>query len=59
MSVARKSLVAAMTIRAGELFSNANVGAKRPGTGMSPMRLNEVIGRVAPRDFLIDELIEL
>ena len=59
MSVARKSLVAARPIRAGEIFSAANLAAKRPGTGVSPMRWDEVIGRKAPRDFAADELIEL
>ena len=56
---ARKSLVAIRAIRAGESFSADNIGAKRPGTGISPMRWEEVIGRSAPRDFYVDELIEL
>lgn len=58
-SVARKSLVAAGPIKKGEQFTAENLAAKRPGNGISPMRLNEVIGRVAPRDFFEDELIEL
>ena len=57
--VARKSLVAAAPIRAGEPFTAANLTAKRPGTGISPMRWDEVIGLAAPRDFSPDELIEL
>ena len=57
--VARKSLVAACIIRAGEVFSEANLLAKRPGIGISPMRWDEVLGRKAPRDFAPDELIEL
>jgi sialic acid synthase SpsE len=56
---ARKSLVAAREIRAGETFSAANLAAKRPGTGVSPMRWDEVIGRKARRDFAADELIDL
>lgn len=59
MPVARKSLVAAQPIRAGEIFSTANLAVKRPGTGLSPARWDEVIGRRAPRDFAADELIEL
>lgn len=58
-SVARKSLVAARAIRAGELFSPDNLTAKRPGTGLSPMRWDEVIGRPAPRDFSPDEAVHL
>lgn len=57
--VARKSLVASQAINAGEVFSVENVTAKRPGTGISPMRWDEVMGRTAPRDFSVDELVEL
>lgn len=57
--IARKSLVAAKNIEAGELFSPDNLTAKRPGTGLSPMNWDEVIGRPAPRGFSEDELIEL
>lgn len=57
--IARKSLVAAGAIRAGDVFSETNVTVKRPGTGLSPMRWDEVLGRRAPRDFARDELIEL
>lgn len=56
--VARKSLVAARAIAKGELFSEENLVAKRPGTGISPMRLNEWLGRPAARDFAPDEQIE-
>lgn len=57
--IARKSLVAASLIRVGETFTLANLTVKRPGTGVSPMRLNEVLGHVAKRDFQPDELIDL
>ncbi len=57
--VARKSLVASQAIKAGERFSAQNLTAKRPGTGISPMRWDEVIGRVAGHDFSADELIDL
>lgn len=57
--VARKSLVASRSIEAGEEFSAENVTAKRPGTGISPMRWDEVMGRRAGRDYAADELIEL
>jgi N-acetylneuraminate synthase len=57
--IARKSLVACRAIAAGEVFSADNITAKRPGTGISPMRWDEVIGRRAVRAFAVDELIEL
>ncbi len=56
--IVRKSLVSARRIAKGEFFSEANVTAKRPGTGISPMRMQEIIGRKASRDFDADELIE-
>ena len=59
MVIARKSIVAASFIPKGERFSEENLTTKRPGSGISPMMWNEVIGRVAIRDFHEDELIEL
>ncbi|EMN01219.1 N-acetylneuraminate synthase [Leptospira noguchii str. 1993005606] len=59
ISIARKSIVAASSIKAGEIFTRENLTAKRPGDGISPMRLNEVIGLKAKRDFFEDELIDL
>ena len=58
-AVARKSLVAACPIRAGDVFSEKNLVVKRPGNGISPMRWDEVLGLRARRDFATDELIEL
>jgi N,N'-diacetyllegionaminate synthase len=57
--IARKSLVAARPIRAGEVFTEANLTVKRPGSGVSPMCWDQVLGRKACRDFAVDELIEL
>ncbi|MDO9235820.1 MAG: N-acetylneuraminate synthase [Aquabacterium sp.] len=57
--VARKSLVASQSIKVGEAFSAQNITTKRPGTGISPMRWDEVMGRIATRDFAADELIKL
>lgn len=59
MAVARKSIVAATRIKAGELLSEQNLTVKRPGSGISPMRWNEVIGQKAKHDFNEDDLIEL
>ncbi|AOX03989.1 N-acetylneuraminate synthase [Moorena producens PAL-8-15-08-1] len=57
--IARKSIVAAGAIKAGEVFTACNLAVKRPGIGISPMRWDEVLGRKAIRDFESDELIEL
>ncbi|HAT39100.1 N-acetylneuraminate synthase [Polynucleobacter necessarius] len=58
-SMARKSLVARCAIKAGEEFSVKNTTTKRPGTGISPMRWSEVMGEIARRNFMVDEMIEL
>ena len=56
---ARKSIVAAVNIQEGEVFSEANITVKRPGNGISPMRWDELVGQKASRSFAADELIEL
>lgn len=58
-AIARKSIVAAASIKAGETFSESNITVKRPGTGISPMLWDDVIGKTAKRDFSEDELVEL
>ena len=58
IEIVRKSLVALVPIKAGEPFTEANLGVKRPGSGISPMRWDEFIGRPANRDYQADELIE-
>lgn len=55
--VARKSLVASTLIHAGEVFSLDNLAAKRPGTGISPMHIDELIGRRATKEYIEDEPI--
>ena len=57
--VVRKSLVAKLEIKQGEFFSLDNLTVKRPGNGISPMKLNEVLGLRAKRTFHEDEIVEL
>lgn len=59
IAVARKSIVAACPIKKGELLTEDNITVKRPGTGISPMRWNEVIGTVAIKDYSEEEQITL
>lgn len=59
MSVVRKSIVAAEKIHKGEIFTERNLTTKRPGMGISPMRWDEVIGKVADREYEMDEMIQL
>jgi N,N'-diacetyllegionaminate synthase len=58
LPLVRKSIVAARSICEGELFSEANLTTKRPGTGISPMEWDHWIGRPAHRDFCVDDLIQ-
>lgn len=55
--IVRKSIVARRDIHAGETFSNENLTTKRPGTGISPMRWDEIIGQVAQKGYQKDGLI--
>lgn len=59
IAIARKSIVAARDIKAGETLSEENITVKRPGDGISPMHWDEVMGTKAKRDFGYDELIEI
>jgi N,N'-diacetyllegionaminate synthase len=59
IDIARKSIVAKTTINKGDIFSETNITTKRPGNGISPMQWDEVIGQVAQKDFIEDDLIEI
>jgi N,N'-diacetyllegionaminate synthase len=59
MAVARKSLVAAEHIQEGDVFTSMNISAKRPGSGLSPMLWDEVLGQKATREYAPNEMIEL
>lgn len=58
MSIARKSIVAKKAILKGERFTEENLALKRPGTGITPMRWEEIIGKTADRDYREDDQIE-
>ena len=57
MDIARKSLVALRPLRVGEPFGADDLGAKRPGSGISPMDYWDWLGRPAPRDLAADETL--
>ena len=58
VAIARKSIVAGQDIKAGEIFTAQNLTLKRPGTGISPMKWDSVLGQTAGRDYRRDELID-
>jgi N,N'-diacetyllegionaminate synthase len=56
--VVRKSIIAARSLKKGELLTEENLTVKRPGNGISPMLWDETIGKKAMKDFETDDLIE-
>ena len=59
IEIARKSIVAKTNILKGEVFSEKNITTKRPGNGLSPMQWDNVIGKIANKNFNEDDLIEM
>lgn len=57
-AVARKSIVAATDIFAGEVLTEDKITTKRPGTGISPMEWEKLIGRKVTRDYKADDMIK-
>jgi len=57
IAIARKSIVATKPIKQGEVINETNLAIKRPGTGISPMRWDEIVGSIAQKDYREDELI--
>jgi N,N'-diacetyllegionaminate synthase len=55
--IARKSIVAKIRIKKGDIFTEENITVKRPGTGISPMKWEELLGQKAVKDFNEDEII--
>lgn len=46
----RRSLFVAKDIKAGEILTSKNIRSVRPGYGLHPKHLNEVLGKVAIKD---------
>jgi N,N'-diacetyllegionaminate synthase len=59
LEIARKSIVAKTNILKGEVFSEKNITTKRPGNGLSPMQWDNVVGKIAHKNFNEDDLIEM
>lgn len=58
LPIARRSIVAKTNIKKGELFTKNNLTVKRPGTGISPMKWDEIIGSIAAINYVVDDLIQ-
>ncbi len=59
INIARKSIVAKVNIKKGDILTQDNITTKRPGDGINPMRWHEILGSVAVKDFDEDEPISL
>lgn len=57
IDIVRKSIVAKHEITQGDILSKENLAIKRPGTGISPMRWDDIVGTVAAKDYREDECI--
>jgi N,N'-diacetyllegionaminate synthase len=57
IAIARKSIVAKININKGDIFSEKNLTVKRPGDGISPMKWDDFMGKIAMDDFEADDLI--
>ena len=57
--IVRKSIVATRFIESGEILSEENIAVKRPGSGISPMKWDDIMGSKAKRNFDVDDLIEV
>ena len=57
ITVARKSIVASTSIKKGDILTKENITTKRPGTGISAMEWPNIIGTIAKKDYLEDDLI--
>tara|TARA_A100001011_G_C14263205_1_gene823487 strand:- start:524 stop:1525 length:1002 start_codon:yes stop_codon:yes gene_type:complete len=56
--IVRKSIVAKVKIKKGDKFSEKNITVKRPGTGISPMKWDKIIGKKAKQNFDEDSFIK-
>ena len=57
--VVRRSIVASRPLKEGEILDEATLEVKRPGTGLSPMNWDQIVGTRAKRAYAKDEPIEL
>jgi len=55
----RKSIVASREIKKGEIFSESNLTVKRPGDGLSPLLWDKIIGKIAQKNYCMDEKIDI
>ena len=58
IKIVRKSIVAKKLINIGEVFSLENLTSKRPGSGISPMKIKRFLGKKSKKKYLSDQMIK-
>jgi len=59
IAIARKSIVAAQDLKVGDVITEDNITVKRPGSGISPLKWDELIGKKIKKNIEADELLEI
>ncbi len=59
IAIARKSIVAAQDLKVGDVITEENITVKRPGSGISPLKWDELIGKKIKKNLEADELLEM
>jgi len=58
IKIVRKSLVASRNIKKGEIFTEQNLTAKRPGSGLSPFKIIKFLGKRSLKNYKKDQQIK-
>ena len=58
IKIVRKSLVASRNIKKGEIFTEQNLTAKRPGNGLSPFKIIKFLGKRSLKNYKKDQQIK-
>ena len=53
----RRSIVVTRDLKAGEIIKKEDLNAKRPGLGIEPCRMDELVGRVLKNDVESDTIL--
>ena len=59
MKVARKSIIVNKSLKKGDIIKKEYLSFKRPGTGISPMKINLVVGRKVKKNTLKNKLLKI
>jgi N-acetylneuraminate synthase len=58
IKLARKSLVAKINIKSGSILKKEDISIKRPGGGIDPKHIDELMGKIAKKNIEKEQIIE-